>query len=75
MTKVLYFLTVLHLLYLPYSLAQQPAPITVNVHAVNLLVTVTVEAIPAEVVAAVAATATGVAARFFTTLSTSPPTN
>ena len=41
MTKVLlYFLTFLHLLYLPYSLAQQPAPITVNVHAVNLLVTV-----------------------------------
>ena len=40
MKKVLYFLTFLHLLYLPYALAQQSVPITVNVHAVNLLVTV-----------------------------------
>ena len=40
MKKLPCLLCFLYLLYLPFSLAQQSAPITVNVHAVNLLVTV-----------------------------------
>ena len=40
MKKLLYLLSFLCFLYLPSSFAQQTAPIAVNVHAVNLLVTV-----------------------------------
>jgi len=40
MKMLLYIVSFLYCLYLPSSFAQQPTPITVNVHAANLLVTV-----------------------------------